>query len=244
MAGEARKAGAQRTAGGLAEQHHGAGGSDLLRRGLDRLGLRLTPPQYEALSVYLSELRRWASRVNLTGLRSEEAIIREGFLRSMAYRAAFEPSPSMKAIDIGSGAGFPGLVLKVCYPGIDMLLVEPRRKRATFLRAIIRRLGLTGIRCVAARAEQLHGDAEHQGRYDVAFARAVGTVPDVARLAGPLLKPGARLILPVGPRTRDSLPSLGPILTALGMKAGEREAPAPEAGLPPTRLLILEKADG
>ncbi|MDE2059391.1 MAG: 16S rRNA (guanine(527)-N(7))-methyltransferase RsmG [candidate division NC10 bacterium] len=203
----------------------------------------MTSAQYEALGVYLSELQRWASQVNLTGLRSEEAIIREGFLRSLACRAAFDPAPSVKAIDVGSGAGFPGLVLKIGYPDIDMLLLEPRRKRATFLRSIIRRLELTGIRCMQARVEELCGEAEHQGKYDVAFARAVGPVPDVARMVQPLLKSGGRLILQAGQRTRDSLPSAYPLLAALGMRAEVLEVPAPDAGLPSTCLLILEKAD-
>lgn len=219
-----------------------AGGRELLRRGLCSIGLQLTPRQYEALCAYLSELLRWALRVNVTGLRSKEAIIREGFLRSLAYRVAFEPSPLTKAIDIGSGAGFPGLVLKICYPEIDMLLVEPRRKRATFLRSIIRRLGLTGVRCVAARAEQLHGNTEHRGRYDVAFARAVGPLPGVVRIVEPLLAPGGRLILQVGQRARESLQAVGPLLTALGMRAKVRETSAPDVGLPPAQLLILDKS--
>ncbi|MDD5559615.1 16S rRNA (guanine(527)-N(7))-methyltransferase RsmG [Candidatus Methylomirabilis sp.] len=215
--------------------------SELLRRGLDHIGLRLTPVQHEALSVYLSELRRWAAHVNLTGLRSEEAIIREGFLRSFAYRAAFEPTPLMKAVDVGSGAGFPGLVLKIGYPDIDMLLLEPRRRRATFLRSIIRRLELTGIRCIQARVEELHGSAEHQGGYDVAFARAVGPVPDVARRVEPLLKPGGRLILQMGQRTRGLLPLARPLLRVLGMRTQLLEVPAPDVGYSPTHLLILDK---
>lgn len=216
--------------------------SELLRRGLSRLGLRLTLAQHEALDAYLSELRRWATQVNLTGLRSEEAIIREGFLRSLAYRAAFEPAPLMKAIDVGSGAGFPGLVLKIGYPEIDMLLLEPKRKRATFLRSIIRRLELAGVRCIQARVEELHGNAEHQGRYTLAFARAVGPVPDVARMVEPLLKPGGRLILQAGQKTRNSLPSVRPLLAALGMRSEVLEVPAPDAGFPPTHLLILDKS--
>lgn len=225
-----------------AAQQSGICCSEFLRRGLDRIGVRLTPAQDEAFGVYLSELRRWASQVNLTGLRSEEAIIREGFLRSLSYRVAFEPLPLMKAIDVGSGAGFPGLVLKIGYPVIDMLLLEPRRKRATFLRSTIRRLGLTGVRCIQARVEELHGDAEHQGRYALAFARAVGPVPDVARMIEPLLAPGGRLILQTGQKTRDSLPTTQQLLAALGMRAEECEAPAPDVGFPPTRLLILDRS--
>ena len=216
----------------------------LLRRGLERIGLQLTPAQYDAFGVYLSELQRWAAQANLTGLRSEEAIIREGLLRSLAYGAAFEPAVPVKAIDVGSGAGFPGLVLKISYPDINMTLLEPRRKRAAFLRSVIRRLQLTGVRCIQARVEELYGDAEHQGRYDVAFVRAVGPVPEMARMVEPLLKPGGRLILQAGQEARDSLPSVRPLLTALGMTAEMREGPAPDAGFPPTHLLVLDKADG
>jgi len=175
----------------------------LLRRGLDRIGLTLTPAQLDALKLYVSELLRWTPRVNLTGLKSEDAIVREGFLRSLSYRAAFEPEPWVRAVDIGSGAGFPGLVLKICYPAIDMLLIEAARRRAAFLRHLIRQLGLTGVRCIHARAEQLHADPEHRGKYDVAFARAVGGVAGAALLAEPFLAPGGRLILQVGRHTRN-----------------------------------------
>ena len=110
----------RRPSGGVrADRNAAAGGrcgDPVLRQGLNRIGVRLTPAQRDALGLYLSELLRWAPRVNLTGLKSAEEIVREGFLRSLAYRAAFEPAPGLKAVDIGSGAGFPGLVLKICYP--------------------------------------------------------------------------------------------------------------------------------
>src|SRR5574337_22758 len=217
-------------------------GGDLLRRGLDRSGLHLTATQHETFDVYLSELRRWATQMNLTGLRTAEAIVREGFLRSLAHRAAFEPAPPLHAIDVGSGAGFPGLVLKIGYPDIDMVLLEPRRKRAAFLRFLVRRLGLVGIRCIQARAEALSEDNEHRGRYDLAFARAVGPIPEVARLVKPLLKPGGRLILQVGQEARASLRSMEPAFAVLEMSVALREGPAPDAGHPPTHLLVLQKA--
>lgn len=147
----------------------------------------------------------------------------------------------MKAVDVGSGAGFPGLVLKIAFPDIEMVLLEPRRKRATFLRSTIRCLGLAGVRCIQARVEALCADVEHRGNYDVAFARAVGPVPDVARIVGPLLKPGGRLILQAGQEARDSLPSLRLLVAALGMSAEIREAPAPDPGFSPTYLLVLER---
>ena len=216
-------------------------GDQLLRQGLGRIGLQATPAQLGAFALYRSELLRWAARVNLTGFRTEEAIVRGGFLGSLSYRVAFEPAPGMRAVDIGSGAGFPGLVLKICYPEIDMLLVEAARRRATFLRSLIRQLGLTGARCLHARAEQLHGEAAHRARYHVAFARAVGSLVEVVALAEPLLAPGGRLVLQVGQRTAQSLDESRRRLATLGLKAGVCESRVVDPMAPSTNLLVVEK---
>ena len=235
----------RRSAGAAADRVAGRDAVEngqLLRRGLGHIGVHVTPAQIEALEVYLSELQRWAPHVNLTGFKSKEAIVREGFLRSLTYRAAFEPAPRMKAVDIGSGAGFPGLVLKICYPEMDMVLVEAARRRATFLRHLIRRLGLSRVRCIQARAEQLHSDPEHRGRYHVAFARAVGALPSAVAIAEPLLSPGGRLVLQMGRKTLESLAAMRPRLAALGMEAVALQAPGLDAGGPSTQLLVVDKA--
>lgn len=230
-----------RVAAGRVAERRAISNGQLLRRALARSGVRMAPAQLEALDLYLSELLRWAPRVNLTGFKSEEAIIREGVLHSLSYRAAFEPAPWMRAVDIGSGAGFPGLVLKICCPEIDVVLIEARRRRATFLRSVIRQLGITGVRCLQVRAEQLHCDPEHRGRYHLAFVRAVGTLRDMISLAEPLLAPAGRLILLAGSKAVESLEAVRGHLAALGLKAGVRDAPAVVAGAPPTRLLVVDK---
>ena len=214
----------------------------LLRRGLGRLGIHATPAQLEALTFYRSELLRWAARVNLTGFRSDEAIVREGILRSLSYKAAFEPAPGLVAVDIGSGAGLPGLVLKICYPEIEMLLVDAARRRVTFMRHVIRQLGLSGVRCLWARAESLQGETEHRGRHHLAFARAVGALPEVVALAEPLLAPGGRLVIQCGQETAPSLQAMHALLAALGMRALVVQAPGVDEGGPPTQLLALVKS--
>ena len=214
----------------------------LLRRGLGRLEIHATPEQFQALAFYRSELLRWAARVNLTGFRSDEAIVREGILRSLSYKAAFEPAPGLVAVDIGSGAGLPGLVLKICYPEIEMLLVDAARRRVTFTRHLIRQLGLSGVRCMWARAESLQGETEHRGRYHLAFARAVGALPEVVALAEPLLAPGGRLVIQCGHKTAPSLQTMRALLTALGMSALVVQAPGVDEDGPPTQLLALVKS--
>ncbi|MGH7369746.1 MAG: 16S rRNA (guanine(527)-N(7))-methyltransferase RsmG [Candidatus Methylomirabilaceae bacterium] len=214
----------------------------MLGEGFRRLGIEPTSAQREAFALYLSELLRWGARINLTGFSTEEEIVREGFLRSMSYRAAFDPAPGMKAVDIGSGAGFPGLVLKICYPEIDMLLVEASRRRASFLRSLIRHLGQPGMSCFHGRAEQLHGEAEHHATYQVAFARAVGALPEVVALAEPLLAPGGRLVVQVGRRRAQSLDEDCRSLIESGLKAGTCVGPAVGPAMSPTEFLVVKKA--
>jgi 16S rRNA (guanine527-N7)-methyltransferase len=123
-----------------------------------------------------------------------------------------------------------------------MVLIEAIRRRATFLRHVIRQLGLAGAHCLHTRAERLHSDPEHRERYHLAFARAVGALPDVVALAEPFLSPGGRLILQAGRKTVQSLQAAGPRLTALGMSAAIHEAPAIDLGGPPTQLVVVDKA--
>ena len=215
-----------------------------LCEGLKRLGLEPTPAQLERLAVYRAELLRWGARINLTGFTTEDQFVREGFLRSISYKAAFHPAPGMRAVDIGSGAGFPGLVLKICYPEIDMLLVEASRRRASFLRSLIRHLGLPDVRCLHGRAEQLHGEVEHRARYQVAFARAVGAPPEVVALAVPLLAPGGRLVLQVGRRRAASVSQDRRTLIESGLAVGTCVAQAVDPGMQPTELLVIEKPLG
>jgi len=239
-----RKRPRTRTGGPTAGSQDPALAGEVLRQGLRRLGLEPTPAQLEGFAVYLSELLRWGARINLTGFTTEAQIVREGFLRSMSYRVAFDPAPGMRAVDIGSGAGFPGLVLKICYPEIDMLLVEASRRRASFLRSLVRQLGLPGVRCLHGRAEQLHGEVEHRARYQVAFARAVGAPPEVVALAEPLLAPGGRLVIQVGRRRATSFSEDRRTLIESGLTVGTCVTQAVDPGMQPTELLVIEKPHG
>jgi 16S rRNA (guanine527-N7)-methyltransferase len=157
---------------------------------------------------------------------------------------AFEPAPGLRAVDIGSGAGFPGLVLKICYPEIDMLLVEASRRRASFLRSVIRELGLPGVRCLRGRAEQLHAEVEHRERYRVAFARAVGTLSGVVALAEPLLAPGGRLVIQMGRRRATTLSEDRRALVESGLTVETRAAPAVDRDMQPAELLVIGKPQG
>ncbi len=115
----------------------------LLRRGTRTLGLDLSPPQLDQFLTYLDLLLKWNRRINLTALRSPDDIITRHFLDSLLLLPHLPETGRL--LDIGSGAGFPGLPLKIARPGLSVDLVEATTKKASFLKEAVRRLGLSGV---------------------------------------------------------------------------------------------------
>jgi len=124
-------------------------------------GQQLTPQQLDQISQYLELLLRWNARMNLTSLREAEQILSRHFGESFFLaRLLSTSSPLASAIDVGSGAGFPGIPLKIFAPHAHILLIESQNKKATFLREVIRTLRLTNINVIAERAENVQQTAE------------------------------------------------------------------------------------
>jgi 16S rRNA (guanine527-N7)-methyltransferase len=210
----------------------------LLLSGAAALGIHLSPDQLESFCTYREEILRWTARTNLTALRSPAEIVREGFLDSLGCLALIPPEAD-RALDIGSGAGFPALPLKLVRPALDFTLVEASRKKATFLRHMARTLGLEGIRVVQVRAEALAVDPTEVGGYDVATARAVAPPPEQARLVRPLLRFGGAFLLqlgltPLAPNVLDSV-------LALGFAVARELTLPPARGRPERRVLALRR---
>lgn len=144
----------------------------------------------QPLELYLSEWEKWNGKINLTSETVADAIIEKHIFDSLQYaRAVVEPDSQV--MDIGSGAGFPGIPMKVIFPGIYLALVESQRKRASFLRSCVHKMGLANVQVLNHRAEEL--DASHFERYDLIFFRGVGEVSHCLELAGPFLKIGGRV---------------------------------------------------
>ncbi len=160
----------------------------------------LAPAQLAALSTHLDLLLRWNRRLNLTAVRGPEQIVTRHMGESLFTAAQLFPDPaaSLRAIDVGSGAGFPGLPLKIYAPNLRLTLIESQHKKATFLREVVRALCLPGVDVFAARAETFPGSA------DVVTLRAVerfhAALPLAARLLSPPTpsSPPSRLALLIG----------------------------------------------
>ena len=170
----------------------------LLAQGLREIALPLERASSQQLLAYAAEVARWAKRVNLTGLREPERIVRDGILRSLRLLPFLPEGEGLALADVGSGAGFPGIPLKVARPTLLITLIEASRRRASFLMHIIRLLGLDGASCLRARVEALDDHPELRGGFAVVTGRALAPLPKAIALLTPLLAPGGTLLLPQG----------------------------------------------
>ena len=164
-----------------------------------RLGVPLSPHTVARLVLYLQELTRWNARVNLTGHATQADIISKDFLDSLAAFTLIKPDPELirpgpglRVLDVGTGAGFPGLVLKLQDPDLAVTLLEPSQKKAAFLHHIIGLLGISGVSVLIARIEDCRPD--QVGRFDLVTSRAVR--PELILAEAPrLLAPGGHVLL-------------------------------------------------
>ncbi len=162
------------------------------------VGLTLTPNQLQAFRRYAAELIAWNERVNLTAITDSESIDTKHFLDSLTCLLAMGPRPAGRAVDVGTGAGFPGIPLKIVQPQMRLTLVEATGKKADFCRHIVDLLELEGVEVVHARAEEIAHRPEHREAYDWALARAVAGLPVLVEYLLPLLRIGGKAIAQKG----------------------------------------------
>jgi len=169
----------------------------LLISGADNLGITLSEQQADAFLVYLVELEKWNRKINLTAIRKEQDIIIKHFLDSLSYLNGFEPAPALRLLDMGSGAGFPAVPIKIARPEISVTMVESVSKKASFLRHIIRTLKLTDTIVLDKRIGDL--PSSHNHAYDVVTARAFADMKAAISEGAPFLRPGGLMVLSRGP---------------------------------------------
>ena len=172
----------------------------------------LTAAQLQSISTYIDILQRWNARINLTAIRDVEEIVTRHFGESLFAARHLVPTSSsvvkaLEVADVGSGAGFPGIPIKLWAPEIVLTLIESNHKKASFLKEVTRALTLTNVNIQTARAEALTGAS-----FDLVTLRAVERFESVLPVAARLVAPGGRLALLIGqiqlPRAELTLPAL------------------------------------
>ncbi len=189
---------------------------DELVRWAKAYGLALTPAQAEQFAAYEALLLEWNERISLTAIRAPREIRIRHFLDALTCATVTGPLDGATLIDVGSGAGFPGLPLKILYPGLELTLVDSVAKKARFLELVASELGLGGVTVLSERAEVLGQAAAFRGRFDWATARAVAEMRVLVELLLPLARVGGHVLAQKGASAAEETAAAGTAITTLG----------------------------
>jgi 16S rRNA (guanine527-N7)-methyltransferase len=168
---------------------------DLFMQSLQKLDPAVTDQQLQLFLRYRQELIEWNGRFNLTAITDPVDILFKHFLDSASILAVYDKS-QVRVLDIGAGAGFPGLPLKILRPQWQVVLIEATGKKVTFLRHMIETLELREIEAVRGRAEELAHEQGYRASFDLVTARAVASLPILLEYAAPYCRMSGRIILP------------------------------------------------
>lgn len=226
--------------------------TDMLKRGAQELGVELTDEQIEQLDEFAALLVETNKTLNLTRITEPEEIVTGHYLDSFTCLAAAKIKKGARVIDIGTGAGFPGVPVKIARPDLDVTLLDSSKKKLKFIENAIAEIVQSGkskvesgegkprlgLSFVHARAEDAGRDAAHREVYDVAFARALSDMKTLVELALPLVKVGGMLIAQKSDGADEEIDSARPLIGQLGGKI-QRIARIAIPGTEITRCLVV-----
>lgn len=169
-------------------------GIELLKEGLQTLNLEITQDQVEQFLTFYDMMIETNQVMNLTAITDFDEVIVKHFLDSLLIVKEIDLKTIHTMIDVGTGAGFPGIPIKIMFPHIEMVLLDSLQKRLKFLEQVITSLNLTGMQTVHGRAEDIAGKAEYREQNDVCVSRAVANLSTLSEYCIPFVKPGGMFI--------------------------------------------------
>lgn len=194
---------------------------DLLVNGAKELGIDLSSKQVEQFMRYKVLLQEWNEKMNLTAITGDQEIMTKHFLDCMTINKAIAMDNQKNVIDIGTGAGFPGLVIKIAFPHLQVTLVDALKKRLNFLETVIDELELTDIKCVHSRAEDLGKNKAYREGYDICASRAVANLAVLSEYTLPFVRVDGYLIALKGQKLDEELEQGKKAIEILGGKLEE-----------------------
>jgi 16S rRNA (guanine527-N7)-methyltransferase len=218
-----------------------------LRTGARSLGLTLTDQQLAAFQDYYQELVGWNKKFNLTAITEYDQVQVRHFVDSLSCLLALVRPPCsrngapLSCIDVGSGAGFPGIPLKIYCARMHLVLLEATAKKVRFLEHVVAHLGLEDVQSIWGRAEELAHDPAHREAYDLVVARAVAELPVLAEYTLPFCRLGGRVVAQKGRSAQEESQAAAYALTLLGGRL-HKVIPVELQGLAEARnLVVIEK---
>ncbi len=194
---------------------------EVMQQGLQELNLKITERQLDQLANYQQLLLAWNENINLTAITTPRDIAVKHFLDSLTCLRVDDFNKAQRIIDVGTGAGFPGIPLKIARPDLELVLIDALNKRVAFLQEVAQVLGLSGVKCYHARAEEWGRNPAQREKYDLALSRAVALMPVLAEFCLPLVRTGGIFIAMKGPESQLELNSAAKSLNKLGGQVRE-----------------------
>jgi 16S rRNA (guanine527-N7)-methyltransferase len=203
-------------------------------------GIELTPAQLEQFETYYREMTAWNERVNLTSITERNQVMLKHFLDSLSVKLAFGDIIPRSMIDVATGAGFPGLPLKIVYPAMRVTLVEGTGKKVKFLEHVIAQLNLRDATPIHSRAEDLANDPKHREKYDVAVARAVAGMATLVEYTLPFVRVGGIFVAQKGVAIDEEMQTAARAIRVLGGRV-RSIIPVQLPELEQRHLVVVEK---
>jgi len=189
---------------------------ELLNKACANEGLEFDEDKYNKLMQYKDLVIEWNEKINLTAITEEEEFIKKHFIDSIKVFRSSELKNSKKIIDIGTGAGFPGIPIKIINPDIEVVLLDSLNKRVNFLNEVINKLQLKGVTAIHGRAEDFAREKKYREAFDAAVSRAVANMAVLSELCIPYVKINGHFIALKGPAVDEEIQEGLKAVTTLG----------------------------
>lgn len=185
---------------------------------LKALGVSLSEMQIQQFLRYYEMLAEWNEKMNLTAITEYDDVMKKHFIDSMSLIHAYDISQKKSVIDVGTGAGFPGLVLKIAFPNLQVTLLDSLQKRITFLNAVIGELELQGVSTVHGRAEDFAKPGQLRESFDLCVSRAVANLSTLSEYCLPFVKPNGQFISYKSEKITEEMETAKKAISLLGGK--------------------------
>ena len=216
--------------------------NDPLRDSLDKLKIQYNDEQIEQFRSYYELLTEWNKKINLTAITGYEDVVRKHFIDSILICSLLDLNKDIRIIDVGTGAGFPGIPIKILNPDCRIVLLDSLNKRVRFLETVVDELGLDNVECIHGRAEDVSREKKYRASFDLSVSRAVANLSTLCEYCIPFLKKGGMFVSYKSDKADDEINGSENAVRTLGSEiTSVKEIALPETDIVRKFVMITNK---
>lgn len=215
----------------------------LLSESLKTLGIDINENQIKQFMIYKKLLVEWNEKMNLTAITEDKEVIQKHFVDCVSIASKIEIPENINVIDVGTGAGFPGIPVKIAFPHINITLLDSLNKRINFLEEVVKSIGLENVNCIHSRAEDGGQNENYREKYDMCISRAVANLAVLSEYCLPFVKVGGTFVSLKGPDVTEELNEGRKAIEKLGGEIIKIEKFQYQKVILHIALLLLKKFD-